>query len=92
MGGVHNQNVFGRWRWLDGVRAWCDAHDLVVMVGLLFAGMLIMLAFVGTVALTTVWVRWDSLDQRVERIESVLYRGTEKELKDGTGTTTATQW
>jgi len=51
-----------------------------------------MLAFVGTVALTTVWVRLDSLDQRVERIESVLYRGTGKELDDGTGTTTATQW
>lgn len=82
MGGVHNQNVFGRWRWLDGVRAWCDAHDLVFIAGASLASVLIMLAFVATVAVTTVWVKLDHMEQRVDRIEHALRE--RRELVDGT--------
>jgi uncharacterized iron-regulated membrane protein len=73
MGG-HNDAFFGRWRVLDSLRHWMDAHDLIVLLSLVVLVALTTLALVGSVFSAVVWVRQDELDRRVERIEAVLLR------------------
>ena len=92
MGG-YDGSFHGRWRWLDGVRAWCDAHDLVAIAAVCFASVLLTLAFVGTVAITTIWVRVDSLEDRVSRVEHAVYMRAEKETgKETYGNATAAEF
>jgi hypothetical protein len=76
-----------RYRWLDGVRAWCDAHDLVMLMSIAMTSALLSLAFVGAVFASSVYVRLETLDQRIYRIESVMFRQTSREeWKNGTYT------
>lgn len=75
-------SYFGRWRWLDGVRAWCDAHDLIFIAAASLGSMLLLLAFIATVALTTMWMRVDSLDSRINRIESAMMKRSESGKAD----------
>jgi hypothetical protein len=76
-----------RWRWLDGLRAWYDAHDLVMLVSVAMASALLSLGFVGAVFASSVWVRMETLDRRIDRLESVMLRQTSREeWKHGTYT------
>lgn len=72
MGG-HEGPFFGRWRWLDGLRAWCDAHDLVVIAAAALGSVLLVLAFMGTVAATTFWLKIESIESRLGRIERAVF-------------------
>jgi hypothetical protein len=69
-----NDRFFLRWRSLDSVRHWIDAHELIVILSLFFGGCLLTLLLAGSVFGAVVWVRQEDLDTRVERLEAILMR------------------
>lgn len=79
----------GRWRFLDGLRQWYDPHDLVVIFGAMLASALLTLAFVFAVFASSVWVRQGSLEERLNRIESAMYRQAVGEQDGGLRNATA---
>lgn len=61
-----------RWRLLDGLRAWHDPHDVAVAIGLMLGGAgLACLILVGSFA-GSVWMRMGTIDERLQRVESVI--------------------
>lgn len=63
----------GRYRALDGLRQWHDPHDLIVLVGVVLASVIATLAFVSAVFASSIWMRAESLEQRLDRIESAVF-------------------
>lgn len=72
----------GRWRVLDGLRQWYDPHDLVVLVGAALGGALIMLAFVVVVFASSVWMRTEYLEKRLDRMESAVFKRANLDADD----------
>lgn len=55
-----NDRFFLRWRSLDSVRHWIDAHELIVVLSLFFGGCLLTLLLAGSVL-----ARWSGFGKRI---------------------------
>lgn len=76
MGGPDG-SFHGRYRALDGLRQWYDPHDLTVLVGVALASAIVTLAFIVVVFASSIWMRTEYLEKRLDRMEEVYFKRTE---------------
>ena len=84
MGGYmgDNDRFFLRWRSMDSIRHWIDAHELIVILSLFFGGCLLTMLLAGSIFGAVVWLRQEDLGMRVERLEDILMRGSSQPLRE----------